>query len=102
MEEESVALRLVRCPKCENVLPEYSVYQCGGCGAVLKGKQLTPISEKRALENSDNENITRVEPSTKEEVMLESSSHVKKENDEFEVYRRQGRMVHEKVPNLTC
>lgn len=37
---EQAKVRLVRCPKCENLLPElndYSVYQCGGCGAVLKG-----------------------------------------------------------------
>ena len=37
---ESTKVRLVRCPKCENLLPEladYSVYQCGGCGAVLRG-----------------------------------------------------------------
>lgn len=36
----SAKLRLVRCPKCENLLPEladYSVYQCGGCGTVLRG-----------------------------------------------------------------
>ncbi|XP_047338620.1 uncharacterized protein LOC124942205 [Impatiens glandulifera] len=35
-------IRLVRCPKCENLLPEladYSVYQCGGCGAVLRAKK---------------------------------------------------------------
>lgn len=34
-------VRLVTCPKCKNVLPEqggFSVYQCGGCGAVLRGK----------------------------------------------------------------
>lgn len=40
MAVESSKLRLVRCPKCENLLPElpdYSVYQCGGCGAVLRG-----------------------------------------------------------------
>lgn len=39
-EEEGSSVRLVRCPKCENLLtelPEYSVYQCGGCGAVLRG-----------------------------------------------------------------
>ncbi|KAJ0746405.1 putative protein enhanced disease resistance 4 [Helianthus annuus] len=39
MEEEGSAVRLVRCPKCENLFPElleYSVYQCGGCGAVLR------------------------------------------------------------------
>lgn len=37
---ETAKVRLVRCPKCENLLPEvtdYSVYQCGGCGAVLRG-----------------------------------------------------------------
>ncbi|XP_023527412.1 uncharacterized protein LOC111790650 [Cucurbita pepo subsp. pepo] len=37
----SAKLRLVRCPKCENLLPEladYSVYQCGGCGTVLRAK----------------------------------------------------------------
>ncbi|XP_060218457.1 uncharacterized protein LOC132645476 isoform X1 [Lycium barbarum] len=36
---EQAKVRLVRCPKCENLLPElidYSVYQCGGCGAVLR------------------------------------------------------------------
>jgi hypothetical protein len=38
--DESAKPRLVRCPKCQNVLHEqasYSVYQCGGCGAVLRG-----------------------------------------------------------------
>lgn len=40
---DSSKLRLVRCPKCENLLPEladYSVYQCGGCGAVLRGLKI--------------------------------------------------------------
>ncbi|KAK4743503.1 hypothetical protein SAY87_001504 [Trapa incisa] len=39
---EAAKVRLVRCPKCENVLPvleNYSVYQCGGCGAVLRENQ---------------------------------------------------------------
>ncbi|KAG8382149.1 hypothetical protein BUALT_Bualt05G0046600 [Buddleja alternifolia] len=39
---EAANVRLVRCPKCENLLPElpdYSLYQCGGCGAVLKAKK---------------------------------------------------------------
>uniref|UniRef100_A0A803M4W5 Zinc-ribbon domain-containing protein n=2 Tax=Chenopodium quinoa TaxID=63459 RepID=A0A803M4W5_CHEQI len=42
MAVEPSKLRLVRCPKCENLLPElpdYSVYQCGGCGAVLRAKK---------------------------------------------------------------
>uniref|UniRef100_A0A453I5V5 Enhanced disease resistance 4-like N-terminal domain-containing protein n=1 Tax=Aegilops tauschii subsp. strangulata TaxID=200361 RepID=A0A453I5V5_AEGTS len=32
--------RLVRCPKCLNILPEpanVSVYQCGGCNTTLRG-----------------------------------------------------------------
>lgn len=40
MSEAAGKVRLVRCPKCENLLPEltdYSVYQCGGCGTVLRG-----------------------------------------------------------------
>ncbi|KAL2336149.1 hypothetical protein Fmac_010595 [Flemingia macrophylla] len=39
--EDLAKLRLVRCPKCQNVLPElanYTVYQCGGCDTVLRGK----------------------------------------------------------------
>ncbi|KAI9110062.1 hypothetical protein K1719_019103 [Acacia pycnantha] len=49
----STKVRLVRCPKCDNLLPEladYSVYQCGGCGAVLrakhKGNESGSLSEK--------------------------------------------------------
>ena len=41
MSESPAKVRLVRCPKCENLLPEvtdYAVYQCGGRGAVLRGK----------------------------------------------------------------
>lgn len=37
---EGFKVRLVRCPKCENLLQEaadFSVYQCGGCDAVLRG-----------------------------------------------------------------
>ncbi|KAK8711342.1 hypothetical protein V6N13_146626 [Hibiscus sabdariffa] len=43
---ESNKVRLVRCPKCENLLPElagYSVYQCGGCGAVLREPFAYPV-----------------------------------------------------------
>lgn len=42
---EASKVRLVRCPKCENLLPElpdFSIYKCGGCGTILKGT--TPIA----------------------------------------------------------
>ncbi|KAL4363741.1 hypothetical protein GQ457_04G030730 [Hibiscus cannabinus] len=45
---ESNKVRLVRCPKCENLLPEladYSIYQCGGCGAVLRAKIRNPEAD---------------------------------------------------------
>ncbi|KXG29961.1 uncharacterized protein LOC110434423 isoform X1 [Sorghum bicolor] len=35
-------IRVVRCPKCDKLLPElpnYSVYVCGGCGATLQAKK---------------------------------------------------------------
>ncbi|RDX71987.1 Protein ENHANCED DISEASE RESISTANCE 4, partial [Mucuna pruriens] len=44
---DSAKVRLVRCPKCQNLLPEladYSVYQCGGCGAVLRAKHKGYVS----------------------------------------------------------
>ncbi|KAK7285822.1 hypothetical protein RJT34_20603 [Clitoria ternatea] len=44
---DSAKVRLVRCPKCQNILPEladYSVYQCGGCGAVLRAKHKGYVS----------------------------------------------------------
>ncbi|XP_071705320.1 uncharacterized protein [Rutidosis leptorrhynchoides] len=105
MEDEGLSVRLVRCPKCENLLPElpeYSVYQCGGCGAVLRGKQSTPTNGKRPLETPNNENDTRLESSNKEKIVLDSNSRVERKSDEFEVGRRKGRTPQVKVPNLTA
>ncbi|XP_022942884.1 uncharacterized protein LOC111447780 isoform X2 [Cucurbita moschata] len=50
-------VRVVRCPKCENLLPEPSeppVYQCGGCGAVLRAKSKVPLNEKNDCMSSEN------------------------------------------------
>uniref|UniRef100_A0A5B7AE89 Uncharacterized protein n=1 Tax=Davidia involucrata TaxID=16924 RepID=A0A5B7AE89_DAVIN len=55
--EEGSKVRVVRCPKCENLLPElpnYSIYQCGGCGAVLRAKKKGPVSDGLS-EKSDDE-----------------------------------------------
>ncbi|KAL3536732.1 hypothetical protein ACH5RR_000098 [Cinchona calisaya] len=56
---EPAKVRLVRCPKCENLLPEltdYSVYECGGCGAVLRANNTN--GEVDALsEKSDEERV---------------------------------------------
>ncbi|RVX04069.1 Protein enhanced disease resistance 4 [Vitis vinifera] len=55
---EGSKVRVVRCPKCENLLPElpdYPVYQCGGCGAVLRAKKKAPSNDALS-EKSDDEN----------------------------------------------
>ncbi|XP_042479924.1 uncharacterized protein LOC122060883 isoform X2 [Macadamia integrifolia] len=51
--EEGAKIRVVRCPKCDNLLtelPDYTVYQCGGCGAVLRAKK--QISERAGSSNA--------------------------------------------------
>ncbi|KAJ6838156.1 protein ENHANCED DISEASE RESISTANCE 4-like [Iris pallida] len=48
MEEERAKVRVVRCPKCDKLLPElanFSVYRCGGCNATLQAKKQVPTSE---------------------------------------------------------
>ncbi|KZV42490.1 hypothetical protein F511_38564 [Dorcoceras hygrometricum] len=40
----SMKVRLVRCPRCRQVLaelPDVSVYRCGGCGTILQAKHCT-------------------------------------------------------------
>ncbi|KAJ0112494.1 hypothetical protein Patl1_00572 [Pistacia atlantica] len=84
---ESTKVRLVRCPKCENLLPEledYSVYQCGGCGAVLRSK----IKNREAdtlFEKSEEEKIAKVttkspNSSEKEIADLSDASDTEKSN----------------------
>lgn len=102
MEDEASTVRLVRCPKCKNLLPElpeYSVYQCGGCGAVLRGTNSTPASDKRPLEKPDNDSGTRVSEKI-EKVGLDSGSQIEKESDEFEVGRRR-HTIHKRVSSLS-
>ncbi|GAB2271790.1 hypothetical protein Dimus_006621 [Dionaea muscipula] len=67
---ELAKLRLVRCPKCENLLPElpdYSVYQCGGCGAVLRANK-GDLEGEKAAERSCEERV-RVASETPEDFM---------------------------------
>ncbi|KAL9268234.1 ENHANCED DISEASE RESISTANCE 4-like protein [Drosera capensis] len=58
---EARKVRIVHCPKCRKLLPEHpglSVYQCGGCGALLQAKEKTksrsilstPVSERSSDE----------------------------------------------------
>ncbi|CAI9094252.1 OLC1v1029955C1 [Oldenlandia corymbosa var. corymbosa] len=61
--EEAGNVRLVRCPKCANLLPElpdFSVYQCGGCGTVLAANNRRGLLEDRVLETSGDGNGRKV------------------------------------------
>ncbi|URE15753.1 hypothetical protein MUK42_11631 [Musa troglodytarum] len=65
MAEEGLGskVRVVRCPKCEKLLPEvanFAVYRCGGCGATLQAKKPVPGSGA-SPEKSDEENIKYLE-----------------------------------------
>ncbi|KAG8391922.1 hypothetical protein BUALT_Bualt01G0237300 [Buddleja alternifolia] len=87
MMSETAKVRLVRCPKCENLLPEvtdYSVYQCGGCGAVLeaksKGVDLDTFSQKSDDEER-NENTVEKLSDRFEKIMNGSEKRVMEMSD---------------------
>ncbi|CAH2057740.1 unnamed protein product [Thlaspi arvense] len=73
MAESTLEVKLVRCPKCKNLLPEpkdCSFFQCGGCGTVLcaknKGRdEADPVADKsvenRAKETEVNSGSTEEE-----------------------------------------
>ncbi|XP_073143988.1 uncharacterized protein [Henckelia pumila] len=59
---ETAEVRLVRCPKCDNLLPEvtgYSVYRCGGCGAILRGGE-KGVDLDSFPERSDEEKVAKM------------------------------------------
>ncbi|KAJ0049382.1 hypothetical protein Pint_15022 [Pistacia integerrima] len=97
---EASKIRLVRCPKCGNLLPEYSdysVYECGGCGTVLRAKKKVLASDG-LWERSDREknvesdaNLETV--SQKASGSLGNSSETEKEGDGVEVSRRKDKIL---------
>ncbi|KAK2664244.1 hypothetical protein Ddye_002818 [Dipteronia dyeriana] len=99
MAEEAPKIRLVRCPKCGNVLQEpqnYPVYLCGGCDAVLRAKKISSPSDD-VLEKSNEED--NVDGHKKLETLsenlssrLDSLSEVERERDGVELSRRKDRV----------
>ncbi|KAJ6712601.1 EXTRA-LARGE G-PROTEIN-LIKE [Salix purpurea] len=98
MAEGSTKVRLVHCPKCENLLPEladYSVYQCGGCDAVLRAKKKVTVNggivEKSGMER-DEEGFEILETlSEKEGGGLGNASETERESDEIINNRRKSK-----------
>ncbi|KAL0393649.1 UNVERIFIED_CONTAM: protein ENHANCED DISEASE RESISTANCE 4 [Sesamum latifolium] len=77
-------VRLVRCPKCENLLPElpdFSLYQCGGCGAVLKAKKNGFLEDRSLKISNDVEGIGTSEAGDRtnvSEVPMESADVIER------------------------
>ncbi|XP_060206885.1 protein ENHANCED DISEASE RESISTANCE 4-like [Lycium barbarum] len=101
MAEASSNVRLVRCPKCGNLLPElhdFSVYQCGGCGTVLRAKN-KGILDDGLSELSDGEKIRAVPDRGDVAMTVDTVSDFDEERSEFQQGRptegrsHNGRMV---------
>lgn len=107
MAEES-NVRLVRCPKCENLLPElpdYSLYQCGGCGAVLRAKSKALLDTQELSDKSNEEREKGGSEklpifSGKGAVSLGSKSETEEEIDGVERARKRERVFTKRTDNL--
>lgn len=92
MAEASSNVRLVRCPKCGNLLPElhdFSVYQCGGCGTALRAKN-KGILEDGLSEVSDGEKIRAVSDRGDVAVNVDTVSDFDEECSELQPGRTEG------------
>ncbi|KAJ6703481.1 EXTRA-LARGE G-PROTEIN-LIKE [Salix viminalis] len=106
MTEGSAKVRLVRCPKCGKLLhelPDYSVYKCGGCGAVLRAKKKVTV-DGGILERSgmewDEEDFEKLESlSEKESVSLGNASETEKESEGIINNRIKARIFEERNVN---
>ncbi|KAL5727095.1 hypothetical protein ACHQM5_000327 [Ranunculus cassubicifolius] len=97
--EDGAKVRLVRCPKCENLLPELpnvDVYQCGGCGAVLQAKK-RPSSSAGSSEKSDDERVKAISGKLESKGGIEDLG----ENSEMADVEIRQRRIEFGVPNET-
>ncbi|KAK9757854.1 hypothetical protein RND81_01G190500 [Saponaria officinalis] len=103
---DTTKVRLVRCPRCENLLPEltdYSVYQCGGCGAVLRAKKKGNVEGNKGLEKCDEEKVgvvaeKSVNLSENSEDLVEKKRVSVVENKEVRVSNNSEGIISETVP----
>ncbi|CAA0834490.1 Uncharacterized protein SHERM_02307 [Striga hermonthica] len=61
----STKVRLVRCPKCRQVLaelPEVPLYKCGGCGTVLQAKNRRPETHSSRFSSQETCSAAKSQP----------------------------------------
>ncbi|GAB2252594.1 hypothetical protein Droror1_Dr00005441 [Drosera rotundifolia] len=86
---EARKVRIVHCPKCRKLLPEHpglSVYQCGGCGALLQAKEKT---KSRSILS------TPVSARSSDEMNADFGSHAPNEGDMRSVHGKLADMMSE-------
>ncbi|KAM4130982.1 hypothetical protein ACJW30_01G143700 [Castanea mollissima] len=100
-------VRLVRCPKCENLLqefPDFSVYRCGGCGTILRAKKKAPGNDGLLLTSDEKKGKGSSEKleslSEKEDGSLGIASDTERGSDGIEVNRRKESIFGERTVNL--
>ncbi|KAL5747637.1 hypothetical protein ACOSQ2_024934 [Xanthoceras sorbifolium] len=104
---EASNIRLVRCPKCRNLLrepPDHSVYLCGGCDAVLTAKKKSSASDEFLVKSNEDDNVDGYKKletlSEKVSGRLDSLSGAERERDGVELSRRKDRVPVEENVNL--
>ncbi|MQL82997.1 hypothetical protein Taro_015473 [Colocasia esculenta] len=58
-------VRVVRCPKCQKLLPElagFTVYRCGGCGATLRAKHAIPVPDTSSGKSDEERVVVSEDP----------------------------------------
>ncbi|GAB4857502.1 hypothetical protein Ancab_015410 [Ancistrocladus abbreviatus] len=69
MSEVAKEQRIVRCPKCKGLLPEppeCSVYECGGCGTLLRAKRKSCLSDGVSEKSVDGAPLASVSENERE------------------------------------
>ncbi|XP_058100227.1 uncharacterized protein LOC131245061 isoform X2 [Magnolia sinica] len=96
-------VRVVRCPKCEKLLPEppnTPVYRCGGCNATLLAKNQLYVRSDVSSEKSDEEKVRVSENSEKfsekRGIGSNEMSETDQESDGVE-FRRKDRVLPERT-----
>lgn len=110
-------VKLVRCPKCENLLPElpdFSLYKCGGCGAVLRAikqgarcddlleksgedKGLRVFEKEKQICEKSNSSINSSSSKAQQDKVPFKATDQNNRVETMDLYHRQGNLIGDKA-----